>query len=141
MTTGVIATLTATLALAFVEAMGRFYPAYRTWLRLRSRHGRRAVRAMRTRFERAAAARTGQRIAFGLLALIFLWVAVAGWLDKRWHEVLLDVSPYVFVGIALLRIPAVLNKIAERMRKYESDMGEDPDSDIDHGTGPDALAL
>ena len=51
MTTGAIAALLSLLALAIVETLRSFYPARATWLRLRSRNGRRAVRAMRERFE------------------------------------------------------------------------------------------
>jgi hypothetical protein len=70
-----------------------------------------------------------------LAVLAVGWVASASLLDKRWWEVVLDVLPYVFVGIAFLRIPAVLHKVAERMRGYERDVGEDPDKDIDDDDG------
>lgn len=140
MASGVVAALIATLMLGFVEGMGRFYPARRTWVRLRSRHGRRAIRAMRERLERTAEAKTGRTLALILLGLVFLWVASAGLLDKRWYEVLLDVTPYLLIVVAFLRVPRVLGKIAERMKQYERDLGEDPDRDFEDG-GPTAIAL
>lgn len=141
MASAVVAALIATLMLGFVEGMGRFYPAHRTWVRLRSRHGRRAIRAMRERLESAAEARTGRTPALVLLGLVFLWFATAGLLDKRWYEVLLDVTPYLLIVVAFLRVPAVLGKIAERMKEYERDIGEDPDRDLEGGEGPTAIAL
>ena len=69
MTTTGLAALFAVLALGFVEGFGWFYPSKRTWLKLRSRHGRRAVRAMRERFEAAAQQRAGRRVATFLLGL------------------------------------------------------------------------
>lgn len=140
MTTTALAALFAALALAFVEGFGRFYPSKRTWMRLRSRHGRRAVRAMRERFEAAARAKTGRQVATLLLALAIVWVAVAPLLDKRWYEVVLDVLPYVFVLIAMMRMPTVLRKVAMRMKEYERGIGEDPDSELDDG-GATAIAL
>ena len=140
MTTTGLAALFAALALAFVEGFGRFYPSKRTWMRLRSRHGRRAVRAMRERFEAAAQAKTGRRVATLLLALAIVWVAVAPLLDKRWYEVVLDVLPNVFVLIAMMRMPTVLQKVAERMKEHERGIGEDPDSELDDG-GATAIAL
>ncbi|MQB01560.1 MAG: hypothetical protein GEU78_14940 [Actinobacteria bacterium] len=135
-----LAALFAALALGFVEGFGRFYPSKRTWTRLRSRHGRRAVRAMRERFESAAQAKTGRNVATLLLALAIVWVAVAPALDKRWYEVVLDVLPYVFVLIAMMRVPRVLWKVAERMKEYERSIGEDPDTELDDG-GATAIAL
>lgn len=140
MTTTALAALFAALALVFVEAFGRFYPSKRTWMRLRSRHGRRAVRAMRERFEAAAQAKTGRQVATLLLALAIIWVAVAPLLDKRWYEVVLDVLPYVFVLIAMMRMPTVLRKVALRMKEYERGIGEDPDTELDDG-GATAIAL
>lgn len=139
MTTAVVATLFAGLAWCFLEGLGRFYPAHRTWIRLRSSHGRRAVRAMRTRLEATARSRVGRRLAYVLGALTVLWVALAETLDKRWYEVLLDALPYAIVSVALLRTPAVIAKIAARMRAYERDAGED-DDERDDG-GPTELAL
>ena len=140
MTTTGLAALFAVLVLGFVEGFGRFYPSKRTWLRLRSRHGRRAVRAMRERFEAASQGRAGRRIGTVLLALVIIWIAVAPLLDKRWHEVVLDVLPYIFVLIAIVRMPRILQKVADRMKEFERDIGEDPDSELDDG-GAAAVAL
>jgi hypothetical protein len=140
MTTTGLAALLAVLALGFVEGFGRFYPSKRTWLGLRSRHGRRAVRAMRERFESAAQAKAGRRAGTLLLGLAIVWVAVAPLLDKRWYEVVLEVLPYVFVFIAMMRMPAVMRKVAARMKEYERGIGEDPDTELDDG-GATALAL
>ncbi|MGH2788156.1 MAG: hypothetical protein ACRDJV_09630 [Actinomycetota bacterium] len=141
MTTAAVAALTAVLALGFVEGMRRFYPARATWARLRSRHGRRAVRAMRERFETAAASRLPRVLAIVLLALVAIWMAAAPVLDKRWYEVALDSLPYAFVSVALLRTRGTLRVIAQRMRDYERDAGEDPDEDLDFGDGTDVIAL
>jgi hypothetical protein len=140
MTTIGLAALFAVLALGFVEGFGRFYPSKRTWLRLRSRHGRRAVRAMRERFEAAALQRVGRNIATVLLSLVIIWIAVAPLLDKRWYEVVLDVLPYIFVLIAIMRMPRVMEKVAVRMKEFERDIGEDPDAELDDG-GATAIAL
>src|ERR671910_3224221 len=105
MTTTGLAALFAVLALGFVEGFGRFYPSKRTWLRLRSRHGRRAVRAMRERFESAAQAKAGRKVGTFLLGLAIVWIAASPLLDKRWYEVVLDILPYIFVLIAILRMP------------------------------------
>jgi hypothetical protein len=140
MASGVVAALIATLMLGFVEGMGRFYPAHRTWVRLRSRHGRRAIRAMRERLDSAAEHKTGRTLALILLGLVAAWVAAAGLLDKRWYEVLLDVTPYLLIAAAFFRVSPVLGKIAERMKEYERDVGEDPDRDVEDG-GPTAIAL
>src|ERR671918_354373 len=126
MTSAAIAALIAVLALGFVEGMRRFYPARRTWLRIRSRHGRRAARLL----------------ALLLLALVVAWIAASSLLDKFWYEVALDALPYAFVSVALLRIPSSLRVIGKRMREYERSMGEDPDAGIDgEGDGPTAIAL
>ncbi len=142
MATGAVAALISVLALGMVEGLSRFYPARSTWLRLRSRNGRRAVRAMRERLEDTAHLRTPRYAAGLLAALVVLWIAAAGLLDKRWYEVVLDVLPYVFIAVALLRVPHALHSVAERMRTYERDLGEDPDAETygDDG-GPSALAL
>jgi hypothetical protein len=144
-TTAGIAALIAVLALGVVEGLRRFYPALQTWRRLRSRHGRRAVRAMRERFEAAARRRTTRILAFILLLLVVGWVAASSLLDKYWYEVALDALPYAFVSIALLRIPGALRAIAARMREFERSVGEDPDKDYDDldggNGGPTALAL
>ena len=143
MTSGVIASFLAVLALAFAEGLGRFYPARRTWLRLRSQHGRRAVRAMRERFEAVAQSRAPLVLALLLLGLMIAWIASAGLLDKRWYEVLMDVFPYAFIAIAMLRTPAIMTSIVERMKEHERGSGEDPDVPItdQDGDGPTAIAL
>lgn len=141
MATGVVAALIGVLALGFVEGLRRFYPARRTWLRLRRARGRLAVRLLRERFEAAAARRTPRTLATLLLCLVIAWVAAASLLDKRWYEVVLDVLPYVFAGIALLRTSGALSAVAERMKDYERDAGEDPDRPLDEGPGEDVIAL
>ena len=144
MTSAVIAVLISGLALAFVEGLGHFYPAKKTWLRLRSQHGRAAVRAMRERLEAVAARRTPTVLAELLLGLVVVWVAVSPLLDKRWYEVAVDAFPYAFVGIALIRSRPGLKAIAGRMREYEKQAGEDPDKPLfdDGGNGdPTAIAL
>lgn len=141
MTGGAIATLLAVLALGMVEALNRFYPARSTWLRLRSRNGRRAVRAMRVRFEDASTLKAPRYAALALAILVVLWIGVAGLLNNRWYEVVLDVAPYVLIGVAVLRVPAALRAMAARMKKYELDIGEDPDASSDGEGGPTALAL
>ena len=142
MTTAAIAAILAVLALGFIEGVRRFYPAQRTWARLRRINGRTAVRAMRQRAESAAAHKAPRTIASVFLLLAVIWVAVAEWLDKHWYEVALDTLPYALGSIALLRTPGALFEVAERMRKYERDAGEDPDADPEEETGGSAeLAL
>jgi hypothetical protein len=144
MPSGVIASLIAVVALMFAEGLGRLYPARKTWWRLRRLHGRRAVRAMRERFEALADRRLFRILALTLLAFAMGWIASASLLDKRWHEVVLDVLPSAFVGLALLRVPAILRSMATRMRTYEREVGEDPDKELpglEDGEGPTALAL
>lgn len=143
MTTGLIATLVAVLVMAFVDALRRFYPSRPTWRRLRSTRGRLAVRIMRERYEAAADQKVFRRLAEVLAGLMIVWIAVASLLDKRWYEVVTDVLPYVFVGIALFRMPGTLRAIAERMKDYERSVGEDPDEDWREPgeDGPTALAL
>lgn len=143
MTTGLIATLVAVLVMAFVDALRRFYPSRQTWRRLRSTRGRLAVRLMRERFEAGADRGAPRLLAEVLAGLVIVWIAVASLLDKRWYEVVTDVLPYVFVGIALFRLPGALKAIAERMKEYERSVGEDPDEDWREGgdDGPTALAL
>ena len=143
MASGVIASLIAVLALAFAEGLGRFYPARKTWWRLRRMHGRRAVRAMRERFEAVADRRLFRILAVVLLGFASGWIASASLLDKRWHEVVLDVLPSAFIGIALFRTPAIIRLMAERMRTYEREVGEDPDKELPgyEDEGPTAIAL
>jgi hypothetical protein len=142
MTTGLIAALTAVLALGFVEGIRHFYPSRQTWHRLRRRRGRLAVRLMRERAEEVAARGTPRVVAETLAGLVIVWIAVASLLDKRWTEVVTDILPYLIVGIAIFRIPGALRALANRMKGYESDAGEDPDADPHAGDeGPTALAL
>jgi hypothetical protein len=145
MTSGSIAALIAALALGFAEGLGRFYPSRTTWRRLRSMHGRRAVRAMRERLENVSRSRVPRFLAVVLLGLVIGWIASASLLDKRWYEVVMDVLPYLFIGIAVLRTPPITRAMAQRMRDYERDVGEDPDKplDVDYPEegGPTAVAL
>ncbi|MDQ4126268.1 MAG: hypothetical protein M3134_11825 [Actinomycetota bacterium] len=144
MTSAVIASFAAVLALGFLEGVGRFYPARKTWWRLRRTRGRSAVVLMRARCERAADPRLARRLASLMVSLVVVWVGVASLLDKRWHEVLWDVTPYVIVSVALLRTPRVLRSVAERMKEYEKDAGEDPDEGAGRGDedgGPQVVAL
>ena len=139
MTTGLVAILAAAIVAGFVEGLGRFYPSKAAWLRIRSRHGRRAARAMRERFQAAAERETPRWLTITLAVVVGGWIASASLLDKRWWEVVLDVLPYVLVGVAFLRLSPVLRKVAERMKKYERDLGEDPDTDYDEGDGGAAV--
>lgn len=141
MTTAIIASIGAVVALGFLEGVGRFYPARATWWRLRRTRGRAAVVLMRARCERAADPGLARRLASLMLALVVVWIGFASLLDKRWHEVLFDVTPYVIVSIALVRTPRVLRSVAARMKEYEKDAGEDPDEDLPGQEGPEALAL
>ena len=143
MTTGLIATLIAVLVMAFVDAIRRFYPSRQAWRRLRITRGRLAVRLMRERYEAAAEQRAFRWLAEVLAGLMIVWIAIASLLDKRWYEVVTDVLPYLFVGIALFRMPATLRAVADRMKEYERSVGEDPDEDWRESgeDGPTALAL
>ncbi|MFP5352993.1 MAG: hypothetical protein ACLGIB_10575 [Actinomycetota bacterium] len=143
MTTGLIAALVAVLALGFVEGWRRFYPSRPTWKRLRRTKGRLAVRLMRERFEQGAERGSHRVVAEVLAGLVIVWIAVSSLLDKRWYEVLTDLTPYVLVGIAVFRVPGGMREIAERMKEYEREVGEDPDEDWrDLGDdGPTALVL
>jgi hypothetical protein len=145
MASGVLAALTAVLVWGFVEGMGRFYPSRQTWRRLRRRRGRFAVRRMRERFEEAGERHTGRRLLYALLALTVAWVGSASLLDKRWYEVVADAAPSTIVILSLLRLPAALLAIAERIKDYEREVGEDPDAPLDPDPpgdgGPEALAL
>ena len=141
MTTGIAAALVAVLVWAFVEGFGRFYPAREAWWRMRRAKGREAVRRMRERFEIASDRRMGRRLVTMVVALLIVWVAAASLLDKRWFEVVADVLPSVIVAIALLRIPAAMRAVSERMKEYERDAGDDPDAPLGGDDGPTALAL
>jgi hypothetical protein len=131
MTTAGIAALIAVLAWGFIEGLRRFYPSRETWRRLRRRRGVRAVRAMRERFETAGARKAPGRLLELLIGAVVVWIAAASWLDKHWHEVAVDVLPYVFVLAAIVRTPGSLFAVGERMREYEKEVGEDPDADPD----------
>lgn len=139
MTSGLVAAVMAAVVWAFVEGLGRVYPSKTAWMRIRSRHGRRAARAMRQRFEAGAERGTPRWLTVALGVLVGAWIASASFLDKLWWEVVLDVSPYVLVGLAFLRLPPVMRKIADRMKAYERDLGEDPDSDYEEGDGGAAV--
>lgn len=143
MTTGLIAALVAVLALGFVEALRGFYPSRATWKKLRRARGRLAVRLMRERVETAAERGSPKVLAEVLAGLVIIWIAVASLLDKRWYEVVTDLLPYLIVGIALYRLRGALRAMAERMRDYEREVGEDPDEDWREGGdgGPTAVAL
>lgn len=141
MTSAIIASFAALAALGFLEGLGRFYPARKTWWRLRRTKGRSAVVLMRARIERAADPAMARRLAALLFALVIVWIATASLLDKRWHEVVFDVTPYVIVTAALLRAPYVMRAVAERMKEYERDAGEDPDAPAPDENGPTAVAL
>ncbi|HYO60478.1 MAG TPA: hypothetical protein VEU29_01105 [Actinomycetota bacterium] len=141
MTSALIASFAALVALGFLEGTGRFYPARKTWWRLRRTRGRSAVVLMRARCERAADPQLARRLASLLFALVIVWIGIASLLDKRWHEVLWDVTPYLIVTAALLRTPKVLRSVAERMKEYEKEAGEDPDEGLPGEGGPEALAL
>lgn len=99
---------------------------------------------MRERFEDAGSSQTGRRLLTFLFGLAIVWVATASLLDKRWYEVVADVAPSLIVMLALVRLPAALLASAERMRDYERDAGEDPDSENDDdpdGPGSPAEAV
>ncbi len=143
MTTALVAALVAVLVLGVVVGLRGFYPSRATWVRFRRTRGRLAVRLMRERFE-AAAARGKPRLVLELLAgLVIIWIAVASLLDKRWYEVVTDILPYLIVGAAVFRLPGALTAVAERMKTYERDAGEDPDEDWRDGGdgGPAVIAL
>ena len=141
MQSGFIAALVATLTLGFVECLARFYPSRATWRRLRRVNGRVAMMKMRERFEISASRRTARLMVMALLVLLAAWVAGASLLDKRWHEVFLDVVPYLIVGAALLRVPSALRAIAERMRVYEHEVGDDSPEDDDGWPPGDVASL
>lgn len=141
MTSALIASLAAVVALGFLEGVGRFYPARKTWWRLRRTRGRSAVVMMRARCERAADPALARRLASVMLALVILWIGLASLLDKRWYEVVWDVTPYLIVSAALLRTPRILRSVADRMKEYERDAGEDPDEGFPGEGGPEVVAL
>jgi hypothetical protein len=140
-TSAILASFAAVAALGFLEGLGRFYPARKTWWRLRRERGRSAVVLMRARIERAADPQLARRLATLMVALVLVWIGASSLLDKRWHEVLFDVMPYLIVSVALLRTPYVLRSVADRMKGYEKDAGEDPDAPLPGEGGPEAVAL
>lgn len=99
------------------------------------------MRAMRERFEAASARKTGRKLAFVLLVLLVAWVGSASLLDKRWYEVVADAFPSLIVLWALVRVPAALEAIAERMKEYEREAGEDPDAPLDDAEDGDGDVL
>ena len=138
----IIAALTSVLSWAFVEGLGRFYPARQTWWRLRRVRGRDPLRRTRERFEEAADRRGPRVLAITLLCLLLVWVAVASLLDKRWYEVIADAAPSIIVMAAFVRIPHSLRAIADRMKEYERQAGDDPDAPPEGGDGgATAIAL
>jgi len=98
---------------------------------------------MRERCEAAAASRVPRAAAVALLGLVLGWVASKSLLDKTWWEVVADVLPYGFICIVLVRASAILKRVADRMKGYERDRGEDPDVPLadQDGDGPSAIAL
>jgi hypothetical protein len=140
--TGIAATIAALLALGFVEAFGGFYPARATWWRMRRARGREPLRRTRERIEEAADRRVPRILTTALLCLLIIWVASASLLDKRWYEVVWDAAPSIIVMLALQRIPSALKSVAERMKKYEREAGDDPDAPLEGGDGgATAIAL
>lgn len=140
MNSSFIASLLAVAAAGFLEIVGRNYPARELWWRLRRARGRDAVRKMRERFEGAASRRTPRILAAVVLVLVGAWIAASSLLDKRWYEVVGDSLPSVIVAIALFRTPPVLRTIAQRMKSYEREAGDEPDAPAEDG-GPTAIAL
>lgn len=133
--TGIIALVAALLSWGFVEAFGGFYPSRQTWWGMRRAKGRYLLRKTRERFEDIAALRLPQLMVTFLLCALIIWVASASLLDKRWYEVVADAAPSLIVMLALQRVPSALRAIAERMKKYEREAGDDPDSPLDGGDG------
>ena len=138
MGTSFVAAVMALAALGFLELFGRIYPARELWWRLRRARGRESVRKMRERYEGAAARRAPLILAVVILAMIAAWIATSSLLDKRWYEVVADSLPSVIVAIALLRTRPILRNVAKRMKGYEQQAGDEPDSPE---AGPTALAL
>jgi hypothetical protein len=137
--TGFVAALIASLTLGLVECLRRFYPAPTTWRRLRRARGRLAMIRMRERFEQSATQRTPRVLAFVLLMLVIAWIGAASLLDKRWHEVVFDVVPYLIVGVAVLRLPPAMRAIAARMKDYEHEIGDH--SIIEDDGNPNGLVI
>jgi hypothetical protein len=140
MGTSYVAAAMALAALGFLELFGRIYPARELWWRMRRARGREPLRKIRERYEGAAGRRTPLVLAVVMVALIAAWVATSSLLDKRWYEVVADLMPAGIVAIALLRTRAILRRVAERMKVYEREAGDEPDAPLD-GEGPSAIAL
>jgi hypothetical protein len=143
MASGILASLIGVLALGFIEGVRRFYPTHATWMKLRRVNGRRAVRAMRKRFEAMAAHRTTRLLALTVVLLVpAVWIGSISLLHSRWYEALIDVSPYAFVAVALLRTPGALRSVAARIKEYEKNAGDDTEDEDDRGDdGPAEIAL
>ena len=140
--TGIVATVAALLAWGFLEILRGFYPARATWWRMRRMRGRDALRRTRERLEEAADKQLPRVLTTLLLCLLIIWVATASLLDKRWYEVVADAAPSLIVMLTLQRIPSTMKTIAERMKKYERDAGDDPDAPLEGGDGgATAIAL
>ena len=137
MNSSFIASLLAVAAFGFQEILGRHYPARELWWRLRRTRGREAVRRIRERFEAASVRRSARLLAALMLVLIATWVAVSSLLDKRWYQVVGDCLPAFVVAVALFRTPYVARSVAERMKSYERQAGDEPDAP----EGPTAIAL
>jgi hypothetical protein len=136
MGSGFIAAVAALLALAFVEGFGVQYPSKRTWMKLRSQNGRKAVRKMRERLEQTSHNRAPLILALVLLVGIVAWAVVATKVfDEDWQQIVFDSLSSFFVAIAMLRMPHALRAAAERMKEYERSLGEDPDADLDADEG------
>ena len=140
MNSSFIASLLAVAAFGFLEIFGRHYPARDLWWRLRRTRGREAVRKLRERYEGASSRRTPRLLALIVLIAIVAWVASASLLDKRWYQVVSDVLPSAIVAGALFRTPFVLRDVAQRMKAYEREAGDEPDAPPGDG-GSSAIAL
>lgn len=143
MRTAVPAGIIGVMVLAFIEGLRRYYPARQTWARLRRARGRRSMRAMRERFEAASLRKTPVALAFILLAVVpMIYIASVAGLDDEWYEAAATVLPYAFVAVALLRTPGALARVAERMKDYEQQAGDEPDREEEpEGGDADVLAL
>ncbi|MEA2486681.1 MAG: hypothetical protein QOF16_335 [Actinomycetota bacterium] len=128
MASGVIAALLAALVLAFVEGLARFYPARELWWRLRRTRGRETVRRMRERYEAASEQRTSLWFALSLLGVVAIQLATIHWLHLHWYQVVINLLPALFVALALLRVPSTLRSVVERMKNFEREAGDDPDT-------------
>ena len=98
---------------------------------------------MRERFEAASLRRTPSSLALVLLAIVpIIYIVSVAALDDEWYEAATTVLPYALVAVALLRTPGALWRVAERMKEYEKDAGDDPDrQDEPEGGDSDVIAL